>query len=49
MISKQVFNDWHIYRFLYREIGDKKYISEKYMYKNGLELFEAYIESSITE
>lgn len=27
----------------------KKYISEKYMYKNGLELFEAYIESSITE
>jgi len=27
----------------------KKYISEKYMYKNGLELFESYIESSITE
>jgi hypothetical protein len=27
----------------------KKYISEKYMYKNGLELFESYIKKSITE
>ncbi len=27
----------------------KKYISEKYMYKNGLELFESYIENSTTE
>lgn len=27
----------------------KKYISEKYMYKNGLELFENYIKNSITE
>jgi hypothetical protein len=27
----------------------KKYISEKYMYKNGLELFESYIQNAITE